>query len=140
MDMEGPIVFETTLRLKGDLGEIEELTHKVFGEMAAEMEYVDFIYPRPFPGGWPILIQELFDRRKLASLVEGMPHLKIIEGIDGGMRNPHLHMDDQIVLLDRGRFREVVGHVAMALATKFAEEAEYPEVVGAMHNFVPGMG
>ena len=137
--MGGPIVFETTLKLKGELPEIEELTHRI-GDMVTEMEAVDFIYPRPFPGGWPILIQEILDRKKLASLVDGMPRLKVIEGIKGGMRNPHLHLEDQIVLLDRGRFKDVVGHVAMALATQFAEEAEYIDVVEAMHDFVPGMG
>jgi hypothetical protein len=128
------IVFEAKLKLKGTLAEIEGLTERVFGGMVAEVENLEIVYPKPFPGGWPILIHDILDRKMLVSLIEDMPRLKVIEGIDGGMRNPHLHLEGEIVLLDRARFKEVVGQVAVRLATKFAETAEYVEVVEAMHS------
>jgi ABC-type siderophore export system fused ATPase/permease subunit len=51
-----------------------------------------------------------------------MPRLRINEGIRGGIRNPHFHVADEIVLLDDGRFKELVGQVAKELAKDLLEE------------------
>jgi hypothetical protein len=130
--MGEPIVFEAVTRLQG-LQAIQ-----TFQELLGKIEDIEFIYPKPFPGGWPVPIYEVLGERLLAQLSGDMPPLKI-DGIDGGIRNPHLHLADRIVLVDRDRFKEVVGHVAMELAGKFAAEAEYVETVEALHNLVPGI-
>ena len=78
----------------------------------------------------------VLQQRLLEKIAEGMPRLKVIEGIDGGMREAHLHMGNQIVLISRERFKEVVGKAAMEIAEKIADSAEYSQAIGAIRNLV----
>ena len=71
------------------------------------------IDPRRFPGMWPIPVFTHIPKEKLLKIVEGQKRLivkgsktkiarkKIIEGIQGGIRRAHLHIDDEIVFLDK---------------------------------------
>lgn len=68
----------------------------------------------PFPGIPPIA--KLLSKEMMNRLARGMPRLKINEDIYGGMRNPHFHLGNEVVLLDRARFKELVGQVAMEMA------------------------
>jgi len=68
---------------------------------------------KPFPGIWPItklLSKELRDK-----LMQDMPRIKIND-IHGGIRNPHLHVRDEVVLLGRAQWKKFVGQVAMELS------------------------
>jgi len=68
---------------------------------------------KPFPGIWPItklLSKELRDK-----IIQGMPRIKIND-IDGGIRNPHFHIRNEVVLLDRAQWKKFVGQVAMELS------------------------
>ena len=82
----------------------------------------------------------MLNDRILDKITEGMPRInaKIIQGIAGGIRDPHLHLDDDVVLLDRIRFKEVAGQVAQELAERLADKTGYTETVGAIRNLVPG--
>lgn len=84
-------------------------------------------------------VPRYLDRDLLTRLTEGMPQFKIIKDICGGIRTPHLHLQDEVVLLDQARFREVVESVATRLAGDLAEAAEYPETIGAIRNLAPGV-
>lgn len=71
-------------------------------------------FPRkPFPGIWPIT--KLFSKELLDKITQGMLRIKIND-IHGGIRNPHLHVRNEVVLLDRARWKEFVGQVAMKLS------------------------
>lgn len=69
---------------------------------------------RPFPG--IPAITKLLTKEMLNKLVKGMPKVRIIKDINGGMRNPHLHVGNEVVLLDRAKFKELVGQVAAEMA------------------------
>jgi hypothetical protein len=73
---------------------------------------------QPLPGVMPVA--QLLDKELLHKIVYDVPKVKIIEGIDGGIRNPHLHLEDGVVFLDRVKFKEIVGQVAKELADKLA--------------------
>jgi len=70
---------------------------------------------RPPPPGIPA-IAKLLSKEMLNRLTKDMPKIKIIKDIDGGMRNAHLHVGNEVVLLDRARFKELVGQVAAEMA------------------------
>ena len=75
--------------------------------------------PKPLPGIWPVT--RLVNQRVQSKLIEGMPRVKI-DGINGGMRNPHLHLKDEVVLLDNARFKEFVGHIAKQLSNELLKK------------------
>lgn len=88
--------------------------------------------PIPFPGFWPIEPEILLGKTKLAKLLQGRPRLKIelIRDIRGGIRTPHLHLADEIVLLDRATFKTVVSEAAAGLAARRLEQAtDYVQVM-----------
>ncbi|MFX0195887.1 MAG: hypothetical protein ACFFCW_07180 [Candidatus Hodarchaeota archaeon] len=66
--------------------------------------------PKPFPGIWPIT--KLLSKELLDKITQEMPRIKIND-IHGGIRNPHLHVRNEVVLLDRARWKEFVGQVAL---------------------------
>lgn len=92
---------------------------------------------QPLPGIVPVA--RYLSRDLLNKLTEGMPRFKIIKDINGGIRSAHLHLQDEVVLLDRAGFKEAVTHVATELAGKLAETAEYTETIGAISHLVPGV-
>jgi hypothetical protein len=75
----------------------------------------------------------------LNRVTEGMYRFRLIKDIRGGIRTAHLHLQDEVVLLEEARFKEVVQHVAAELAGELADIAEYPETVGAIRHLTPGM-
>jgi len=88
--------------------------------------------PNHFAGCTPIPIDLLLGKEKLEQLAKGLPQIQIkfIKDIYGGMRVPHFHLGDKIVLLDRARFKEYVRDVAEELGGRRAERIEdYIEVM-----------
>lgn len=76
--------------------------------------------PRPFPGyppwpWWRRIPQDSFNK-----IIKGGPKFKVmwIKDIAGGIRDPHVHLEKEIVLLDRDRFKLMVSEVASMLATE----------------------
>jgi hypothetical protein len=50
-----------------------------------------------------------FGAEKLKVWTEGATRMK---GINGGMKTPHLHVGDEVVLVDKQRFKTILGEVA----------------------------
>ena len=71
-----------------------------------------------FIGTWPTP-EKALGEDVIKNIAEGMPRVKLAEGITCGMRNPHLHLEDEIVLLDQTRFKEFVGGLVKMLARQF---------------------
>jgi len=95
--------------------------------------------PHHYAGCMPIPINVLLGDSRLKKLAEGMPKLKIkfIKDIYGGMRTAHFHLGDQIVLLDRARFKSLAADVAHELAEKRVESVEdYIGVMGRIGNIM----
>ena len=134
--MDKTITFRTEIEFKGSIAEFE----KVAAALVELPIRVRVEWPICHTAGcWDIAPEELLSKKVLERVTEGMARFKIIRGIPGGIRDPHLHIRDEVVLLDRARFKEVVGQVAMELAGRLAERAEYTETVGAIRNLMPGV-
>lgn len=57
-------------------------------------------------------------------------NLSFVQDINGGIRTPHLHLEDKVALLDRESFKAVVGRIASVLAEKRVEEfGDYIDVM-----------
>ena len=71
-------------------------------------------------------IMETFSAEQLAKLTEGAPRMafKGIEGIAGGIRSPHIHLAEEVVLIDKERFKTVLGDVARSLAQRRVDSEE----------------
>ncbi|MFB0535859.1 MAG: hypothetical protein ACETWR_12860 [Anaerolineae bacterium] len=134
--MEEKITFRTEIEFKGSIGEL--------GKVVAALQElpigIGVEWSPVHPLGCTKVFEEFLSGKVLDKVIEGMPRIKaeIIRGIRGGIRDPHLHIDNEVVLLDRVRFKEVVGQVAMELAGRLGETADYTETVGAIRNLMPG--
>lgn len=71
------------------------------------------VQPIPYPGFPP---PEFLGKVVIDNLAKDMPRIKINKDIYGGIRNPHLHIKNEIVLLNKERFKELVGRVATNLS------------------------
>lgn len=132
--MDEKITFRTEIEFKGSLSEFE----KVATSLAEQPIRIRVEWPPDHTAGcWPIGPEQLLGKKVLETVTEGMPRIKIIKGIPGGIRDPHLHIGNEIVLIDRAKFKEVAGQVAMVLAERLAERADYTETVGAIRNLMP---
>jgi hypothetical protein len=47
-------------------------------------------------------------------MTEGAPRMKFaaIKGINGGIRTPHLHLGNEIIMVEKERFKAILGEVA----------------------------
>jgi hypothetical protein len=129
--MEQRISFQTEIQFEGTISE--------FGELAAKLVELPLRLRLEWPpdhtaGCWPIGPLELLNPRVLQAIAAEQPRLKTVEGIRGGIRDPHLHLKDEIVFLERARFKELVGQVAMEVAGQGALQGEYTDVVGAIRG------
>jgi len=112
-------------------------------EAVAKQDYVSiqipewWPWPRPFPGFWPIDPWIALGRERLDKLIEGSPAIQIryIRDIRGGIRRAHLHMGNQIVLLERAAFKEIVTEVAAKLAAERVDAlGDYVEVMAGINE------
>lgn len=130
------IEFDATIRFKGSL--------EKFKKAAARLAEADFEVatspwepiPKPEPGGFPLPIHRILSRSVINDIVRGMPRIKL-DGIRGGMRNPHLHVGKEAVILNRARFKKLVREVAAGLGERFAGTAQYTEAIDALRAMAP---
>ena len=134
--MKETITFRTEIAFQGSIEE--------FGKLVAVLKEWPLVLRAEWPpdhlaGCWPTPISGIVDARVLAKATEGRPMISadIIQGIDGGIRNAHLHVGGDVVLLDRAGFKEVVRAATTTLADKFVEVADYVQTVDAVRSFVP---
>jgi hypothetical protein len=114
-------------------------TEEQFNEFAerlaslpVQVEIPEWVRPHPIPGGWPVPIDAVLNRKAIEALTKGQPRIKVkfVDGINGGIRDAHLHLEDQIVLLDRAQFKELVAGVAAKLAEQMIDfDDDHVEVI-----------
>lgn len=124
-------------------------TAEQFAKFADQMEAVakqDYVsiqipdwwpWPRPFPGFWPIDPWIFLGRDRVNKLIEGSPTMQIryIRDIRGGIRRAHLHMGDQIVMLERDAFKEIVTQVAAGLVAQRVDAmGDYMDVMEGINE------
>lgn len=92
--------------------------------------------PRPWPGFPPPPWWKKFPQDRLNKLIEGSPRyqVKFIKDFPGGIRDPHLHLENEVVFLNREQFKVLVGEVAAALAVERADlMADYIDVMAPVN-------
>jgi hypothetical protein len=127
---------------KGSAEEFAKFAEVINGLLEAgtiTCEAGDWIdWPGPYPGIPPWPIEELLGRKVINALIEGMPRFAMayIDDIRGGMRTAHLHLQDDIVLLDRERFREFAKSVASVMVERQVDMGEdFVSVMGRFNVF-----
>ena len=88
--------------------------------------------PHHLAGCMPMPIDLLVGRDWLDKLVKDSSRvqLQFIQDIAGGIRGPHFHWGDQVVLLDQAKFKTFVGRVAQELAARRVDAmGDYIEVM-----------
>lgn len=137
--MNEEITFRTEIEFTGSITEFEKVAARL-----AELPFRTRVElpPKHLAGCWRLSPLEILSKEVIARVTEGMPRIRI-KPIPGGIRDPHLHIGDEAVFLDRARFKELVGQVAMNVAGKIAEGKEYTvpytETVGAIGNLMEGV-
>jgi hypothetical protein len=131
--MPDEITFRTEIEFVGSADE--------FGKVVASLKGLPIRLRSEWPpdhlaGCWPLPPFEIIGDDILEKIIKGKPRLGpgIINGIRGGIRDPHLHVGDEVVMIDRKAFKEVVGRVAMELAGKLSEKGEYVETLNAVRT------
>jgi hypothetical protein len=125
--MDRKITFRTEIEFKGSVGEFQKVAAtlvKLPIRLRAEWP------PEHTCGCWPGGPPQVPDGPLEPDIVIGP--------IAGGIRDPHLHMEGGIALLDRKQFKEVITKAATDLAGKLAETADHVEAVGAIRNLARG--
>lgn len=92
---------------------------------------------QPPPGIFPFA--RLLPRTVLDRMTEGRPRFKLIEDINGGIRNCHIHIGDEVVLLNPEDFRELVVNAAKEVSGKLADEMGFTPTVRALERLGRGI-
>ncbi len=129
--MSPEIKWRGVVEFNGTEEEFNQFAERL-ASLPVQVEIPEWVRPRPIPGGWPVAVESLLDRKSLEGLMKGQPRIKVkfVDGINGGIRNAHLHIDDQVVLLDRAQFKELVAGVAAKLAAQQVDlDQDHVEVI-----------
>jgi hypothetical protein len=129
---EDKITFRTEIEF---IGSIEEFTQVAEALVKLPIRLRVEWPPDHTAGCWPLPLDQLLSRSFIKKVIADRPRFVIPDpGIYGGIRPPHLHVKNEIVLLDRSQFKDLVGRVAHELAGRIAERADYTETVDAIRH------
>jgi len=108
---KGEIEFTTKLIFKGSVEEFQKLSENLVKlPVKLEPERIWRLWKKA--GSMPIPIDFMFRKDELRKLVQAEERFKLIKDINGGIRNAHFHIDDEIVLFDRVAFEKFTEKVA----------------------------
>jgi hypothetical protein len=142
--MREAFVWKATVTFKGTAEQFNKMIHTL-EDFPVEAEIPEWEGINPHIAGC-----ERFPYRMLVSddllnsIVADMPRYEVVflqQDIAGGIRTPHLHLGNEVVFLDRTRFKTFVGHVAQGLAERRVEAGgDYIQVmrpVGDLASIAP---
>jgi hypothetical protein len=129
--MDEQITFRTEIEFKGSIEEFREVAARLVElPIRIRVEWP----PGHLAGCWPVAPEELLNPRMLEAITEEAMAIDVIKGINGGIRDPHLHWRGEMVFLNREQFKELVGNAAMQVAGEIAERAQYADSIGVIRN------
>lgn len=118
--METKFTWKAEIEFSGTPEEFNALTAALDKRSIKVMP--DEKWPRPpWPGLIPMPVADLLGSERVNSLAsnsEFKAYVKFLKGLAGGIREPHLHLADEVVFLDREAFKEYVVETAQALAKR----------------------
>jgi hypothetical protein len=129
--------WKAEIKFQGTAADFAQLAEAIV-ELPIEIYIPEWVCrPHHWAGCMPIPIDVLLGLEHLEKITDGMPRVQIkyIRDIYGGIRTPHLHLKDEVVLLDRARFKTLVAQVAYELAARRVERID--DYVGVMSNVGP---
>ncbi len=129
--MTDHLKFKAEIEFDGSIAEFEELANSIL-KANCRIKVDEF----PFPwggknGGWPVPVERLI---KIEKYLQEQPRIRLIKDLAGGIRISHIHLKDEIVMVDRKIFRDIMGDVARELAESLADEVEYVQAVNAINH------
>ena len=131
--MDEKITFRTEIEFYGSPDDLSGVIAKL-KKLPLKIDYDKWPRPRPIPGGWPFPLLKVLSPEILSKITKGQPAFPqlILDDIWGGIRDPHLHFKDQVVLLDREAFAKVVGSAADKIVSGIAIEQSYSDTIGTL--------
>jgi hypothetical protein len=130
--MKQKIRFEAIVTFDGSFEQFEKLT-ELMSSMSESVHVIPGNLVSDDPEGvWTYDPESVLTVERIAQMSIGMPRLNGGKAIGGGVKEPHLHMKDEIVLLSPDRFREYVKQVASTMADDIALKADSAQAVRAL--------
>jgi hypothetical protein len=125
---------------RGDAKEFTQFS-TAFEKFPIEVNIPEWKFrPNHLAGCFPFPIDRLLGHELIDKIIDGMPRMQIkfVKDIAGGIRQAHLHIGDEIVLLDQDRFRMFASTVASELATMLVdrEGMDYVGVMGPINSLM----
>jgi len=122
--MKEAFVWKANVTFKGTAEQFNRMIH-MLEEFPVEAEIPEWegIHPH-LPGCERFPYRALVSDEMMNTIVADMPRYEMVflqQDIAGGIRTPHLHLGNEVVFLDRARFKTFVGHVAQGLAERRVE-------------------
>jgi hypothetical protein len=139
--MAEKISFNAEIKYEGGIKDFQKWT-----KVLAEVKGLKLTIPNlpkdiGIAGGWPFPMERLLDKNTLANMARGATRIKLAKYLCGttcgGINNPHIHVKDEVIFLDRQKFKEVSGLVAMKLAGDLASKVKHKDMVGTIRNIMP---
>ena len=119
-------------------------TAKEFGMMAEHLNQLpvtvhipDWPFPLPFPGLIRIPFEHLEEIGLLEEVRAGATTIPVIaiQGIDGGIRAAHIHMDNSILFLEQDVYAKVMEETVNFLVRDVTAKAiDHVEMAGVMRD------
>lgn len=133
--MSEKITFRAEIEFNGSADELAKVVEGI-RSMPVKVSVGKFPLPFPYPGGWPFPIFRALSTDMISKYTKGRPAFpeNILGGINGGIRDPHLHFKDQVSLLDQESFAKVVGNVAEHIVQEIAVEGGYQDTIGVLRE------
>ncbi len=129
--MTDHLKFKAEIEFNGSVEEFEELANSIL-KANCRIKVEEF----PFPwggknGGWPVPVERLV---RIEKYLQEERRIKLIRDLAGGIRISHIHLKDEIVLVDKKIFRDIMGDVARELAENLVDEVEYVQAVNTINR------
>jgi hypothetical protein len=117
------------VRLRGSRENLKRVVEKFTKDREIEL------LPWRPEGGWPVPLTKIAGEKLLDKYAGMGKVIKRLKGIEGGEVVPHFHLENDVVLLEREVFKEMVGEIAMKLGTELAGRVDYDKTVDIMSQF-----
>lgn len=98
--------------------------------------------PKHLAGCYPFPIDKIILKEQVEKWAAGRTRLPAvsIKDIIGGIRTPHMHIGDGVILIDKEQFRDLAGSVARELAVRRAAKIDdYIGVMDAVNRLGDGL-
>lgn len=134
--MDKNITWKAEIVFKGEVNDLTRLAKALEG-LPVEINIPEWRFRKHHLAGcWPFPYDRLIPVDVIDKIIDGMPRVTIryVKDIPGGIRPAHLHIGNEIVLLNQERFRTFVSTMASGIATRLVDDGhDYVELVGSLN-------